>query len=603
MTITDQLKQEQSSDALHNRNCYAYLVQLKPYINDIILQLLPQFNEIKKQLNEEYNENVPYGDIYSANIADLEDLIDQSSTQVEAVDNLIQAIYHNDNHILEQANEKIVPSFKEYKKNVNQLSPEQAGNKFNRLNSLFSRNFKPQLETNLPSVKNYSYKKNTNIIEYRFSTQAQRHKGKTRVSPLFKRWLKIKAEQCPTEKTVSHIYFNNMAFDRSQLNIAGSKERELSKELHTLEDDPSLKVVVITLPASSGIMGSSSFQIIDDEYTYSSVYDELLAVAEGKKHKSGISDFIISEATRKLLFETDEHQSEKLKELLTNSFEKLGISPQDMLSTAQKQAVWLHFIKYELTNYIIETLKPNSFNFSCKDAIDRGAVSSAYYNLMKSFELNQAMQRNEFEVSLSQAATNVKGRDMNFHRHIIWNALNVYVNANYSSLLSDNSKSWLIYWRDINCPKVRVEELLRTRLAQSIDQFNSLPTDKMDMKQAGLKLLNSIKKHLAENTSDKKLLLKTVSITSELVSCASTASIEAYKDLANEIRINHPALHMIAGIMETLLGFILYPLSFGYSKSLINNGITMFNAGFYATERAELSEEILAFSNSVSLEK
>lgn len=61
--------------------------------------------------------------------------------------------------------------------------------------SLFSKDFKPQYETNLPTIKNYSYKNGLDPIEYRFSTQAQRHNGKTRVSPLFTRWLQINAEK------------------------------------------------------------------------------------------------------------------------------------------------------------------------------------------------------------------------------------------------------------------------------------------------------------------------------------------------------------------------------------------------------------------------
>jgi len=114
----------------------------------------------------------------------------------------------------------------------------------------------------------------------------------------------------------------------------------------------------------------------------------------------------------------------------------MGIKPEDVLSSAQKQAVWLHFIKFELTNYILNKLQPNSYNFSCKDAIDRGTVSSLYYNLHQSFALNQPISRDEFERDLDIAAANVKGRGMNFHRRILWNAIDCYVNA-------DNAKIFL----------------------------------------------------------------------------------------------------------------------------------------------------------------
>src|SRR5690606_4438159 len=118
--------------------------------------------------------------------------------------------------------------------------------------------------------------------------------------------------------------------------------------------------------------------------------------------------------------------------------------PDFQISPAQRQAVWFHFNKFELPNYIIQTLQPESINFSCKDAIDRGGVSSAYYNLVKSFETDHPLSREEFDQALHAAPAMVKGRGMNHHLKMIWNTVDAYVNANYQAIYEDPQKAWLI---------------------------------------------------------------------------------------------------------------------------------------------------------------
>ena len=142
----------------------------------------------------------------------------------------------------------------------------------------------------------------------------------------------------------------------------------------------------------------------------------------------------------------------------------MGLGEQEKLSPAQRQAVWFHFIKFELPRYIITTLEPDTYNFACKDAIDRGGISSAYYNLLSSFSTTQAMSRDEFEQALHAAPFMVKGRGMNDHIDIIWNAVDQYITAQ-KTLLQGMNKHWLIDWRDANCPAVRAGELLERRLS------------------------------------------------------------------------------------------------------------------------------------------
>lgn len=622
MSKKETSKSVMTSDMVHNRNCHAYLLQLKPLINEHILHLNQSFLDQIADLSTEYNERFPYGNLYSNALSALEDqlelLYECANTEQElALDNLIFAIYHNDNRILEHAawinqiglhtrpmnvdiSERIEHVLEDNVRLINKISPNTASSVLNRLGSVISADFKPQLATNLPSLKNYSYRGNIAPTEYRFATQAQRHNGEVRISPLFKRWLLINARQCTPNQPIGYIYFNNLGLDRGPFDIAGLKERELSLALQELEDDPSLKIAVITLPAHQGLLNDSDYHNITDQLYYQAVFKELIDVVTNQNHHSGISDFWISKKIRAQLFGNEKERNEILSKLLTNSFKEHGINPSDTLSTAQKQAVWIHFIKFELTHYIITTLTPLGYNFSCKDAIDRGALSSAYYNLMNSFKSQLPMQQDEFERTLDAAAAHVKGRGMNFHRNIIWNALDSYVNANYDDLKRGSQKSWLIFWRDMNCPHSRVHQLLGTRISQLQKQLDALPPENQALQKIGNKLINAVKEQYDAQINGQRLLLELTSRTSQLLTSNSPtqSSIQAYERLAKELQINHPVLQIIAGLAKTFLGILLFLPSFGFSKSLITNGISAYKTGFFATQRATLGEDIIEFSST-----
>ncbi|MDI1352842.1 MAG: hypothetical protein PSV35_08800, partial [bacterium] len=371
------------------------------------------------------------------------------------------------------------------------------------------------LGTNLPSLKNASYK--TTIIEYRMCTQAQRHQGEVRISPLFIHWLLIQAKRVSADRPISHIYYNNLGLDRFGYDISGMKEKELSLALHQLEKNPLLKIAVITLPASKSLMNEYHYQLTDKNRSYFSVFNELLRVAEKEYHPSGVADFKISPKVRSLLFGSKTNQTKIITSLLQKSFAIMAIKPGELLSLAQKQAVWLHFTKFELTNYIQKTIKPDSFNFSCKDAIDRGALSSVYYHLHNSFSTNQPINRDEFEKGLDIAAANVKGRGMNFHRKIIWNVINTWVNAQYEQLIKDSRTCWLIDWRDINCPSSQINKLLLLRSQQFRQHLDLLPIEHTLIKEKGYKLCSIIQTQQGKCQNNKHILLEIISRSSKLL--------------------------------------------------------------------------------------
>jgi hypothetical protein len=599
------------SDQLHNQNAYAYLQQLAANINDITTHVFPRLADVVPLVRVTYDDKVAYGDYYSNTLRYLEDNIDSiyptlKGETLNKIDDLIFAIYHNDNHILEQGawlnqihthirprypntNQLISRHLEDPPKRINYHSPCKAGGLVPRFTSLFSANFKPQLDTNIPSVKHRSYSSDLDAVEYRAGTQAQRHQGEVRISPLFRHWLLIKAKRSPKEKPIAHVYFNNLGLNRSFFDIPGTNEKKLTIKLHQLENDPALKIAVITLPASQGLIASDDYKKTEAKLAYNQVFNELYHVAYDEFHQAGVVDFKISPDVKRLLFTTKENEVFVLKELLTKSFLVMGINEGYSLSTSQKQAVWLHFIKYELTHYILTTLQPESFNFSCKDAIDRGALSSLYFNLHESFTSKQPMSRNQFENDLDVAAANVKARGMNFHRLILWNAIDHYVTTHYDILKDDSKKSWLIYWRDMSCPHARVSELLDVRLKQYEALLQSLPLTQEQTKIYGLKLVEELRKEHKNKISGQRLLLEVVSRSALLVTEKPTKdSIDAYKNLAEELKINHPTLCMIGGFMLTVLGLLLF------SKSLSYKGIANMKASFFARERHELCQDMLA---------
>lgn len=95
-----------TSDAIHNRNCYAYFVQLKTAISHCqdVVELQSEFTKVHEVMEQEYNKDYPYGDLYSSCISALEKYIETNPTEkVKKLDELVLAIYHNDNKILEES--------------------------------------------------------------------------------------------------------------------------------------------------------------------------------------------------------------------------------------------------------------------------------------------------------------------------------------------------------------------------------------------------------------------------------------------------------------------------------------------------------------------
>lgn len=609
-------------DDLHNRNCYNYLSNVK-FTESIIGSLHPEIQlKLIGMLYKAYDPGFAYADLYTAFFDYIEENIHRlDSAPVDELDAFIVSLYDNDNGNLENTFAKIkhipdmqTPSSPPLKHsikafltagekeqlNTQSISPVHADSAQQRFKSVHSREFKPQHTTSIATVRHYAYQQEGGVRELRFGTQGQRHReteefslhGRLRVSPLFECFLGV-LEKRNKDSGISHIYFNNLGRDADT--NERRKESELTAQLHDLENRHR-SVAVITLPADKGLMNEGDYTKTEENHDLDAVKEELLQIAAQEEGgRQSVKDFYISQKIRERLFTgadgsySPAAEKAKLEELLENSCQAMGISGGN-ISSARRQALWFHFIKFELTNHIITTLNPQSINFSCKDAIDRAGVSSTYYNLIKSFAGPIPMTREEFDRGLHAAPAMVKARGMNSHLQRIWNVVDSYVNANYGALKNQGDKAWLIEWRDSNCPHERVAGLLRQRIkecqreALTIKQHRSSP---LIAQIVGV--LGQI--DMLKEVSGQRLLLEATMLTMKFIAPHQNArDIMAYEKVANAVFDGHRKSKLVGGALRAALGAITMPMARirGEEPRNLEQGLATIKSGLRAEEKSQL---------------
>lgn len=468
-----------TSDALHNRNCYQYLSRVMFPISDYFPKDSPILALLASMPNV-YDSSIAYGTLYNDFMQEIENLLKESALMGQEWDDFFISLYVNDNHILQDTyqdiqsivalkmpsgtplKEDIKRSLRDHSRSLNLFTPAQTDSLTSRFVDLYGPDYKPSYKTSLATRRYYQYNQNAQPAELRFGTQGQVEHYFSRVNPIFQRFLT--AQKRNKEQGITHIYFNNLGLHRKKLTpevYEGWFESSLTKQLHHLEEEHD-NIMVITLPADKGLMSHHDIFHVEPDLNRAQLKALFLDIAmESPRANLYVKDFYISPRARQLIFGTEEEAI--LSGLIEDSFIKMGLDKTRMLSEAQRQSVWVHFIKFELPSYIIQKIKPDTYNFSCKDAIDRGGVSSAYYNLLSSLKTLAPMTRQEFEQALQAGPAMVKARGMNDHLDIIWNAVDQYMQANADEIKQTNKK-WLIEWRDANCPPKRAGELLERRL-------------------------------------------------------------------------------------------------------------------------------------------
>lgn len=596
----------------------AYADLYNNFIKVVEDKLIPYFDKRIKEIHDELEAKTFIQDEWKNVIPEKTKIQHQESKQrlldeLNTYHKFVFAIYANDNHNLKLtfdafknvvAPEKLT-KIKEHIDNVSDVNktatmPAQAGSMTTCIRTNIASQFKPQQGTSLATIRHYRYQETRPCpIEYRFGTQGQRHDNKARVSPLFEFWLLgLKQKYAERKQPIHHIYFNNLGLVRNNsLYVDEIHEKELTHALHGLETNHS-NFALITLPADKFLMQSGLYLQTTANLSYSDAFKELFAIASHEDNLTNCKhDFYISPRIKSLLFKDSMGaysravEESVLHEQLTRSFLAMGITPDKKISPAQKQAVWFYFIKFELTNYIITQLDPASISFVCKDAIDRAGVASVFYNLMKSFESNHPMTREEFECGLHAAPVMVKGRSINHQINNVWNVINCYLKANHEAIVADASKKWLIQWRDENKPSKKL-------LTETLNEIKTLVTDYLSeeviagIPRESTSLMSDNLSQDANVVKEKEIIHEIVKCTEDLTYNPTRESIKTYQEFAHTIETTHPALSMLVGLMKIVAGALLAGLSFTVSagnycySDLYQSGMMTFKAA-----RNEMKEE------------
>ena len=479
-------------DQLRNVNSYDYLYQvvLKTFPeNEAIVGGPTCFSFLREFKEKEvYESKFPYGDLYTRFFYALEQDIENKAVVWPALKKtlLLEAVFVNRNRALERA--ALLTNLSPPTSPVNSITPENMDSASQKIrtmapgmiaNSLFggwavsktlsylgaTQAFKPMFGTSMLSVKNYRYQQELDDrcpIELRSGTQAQYiEDGTARLNPIFEAWL---VSQYEKNREMTCVYFNSLGRDslvsKDYLDVVvgvstrqeREYERNLTLQLHAAEDrHPNL--IVITLPADKGLLSASDYLLSDPFVSVEKVAYQIFAIASGNDlAEIPVKDFYISSAAEKKLYRTEEEKTVVLKGLIANSLQKiLNLSidqdAEKIITQAQYQAVYFHFIKYELTHFILEKFALKMLIFACKDGIDRAGIASLYYNLMRSLAVSVPFTEEEFHRALDAAPKYVKGRPMNHHRTILWNVIHHLLTANIVEV-----PQWLQNWHDANIP-------------------------------------------------------------------------------------------------------------------------------------------------------
>ncbi len=315
----------------------------------------------------------------------------------------------------------------EYKSSRASLpSADQRESKVRRFGDTVGSTYQPQLSTNIPTAID-----NENLLwtELSCGTQVELVKDDLQINPLFIAMLEAQARRYPSQqgekRKITHLYINFLRFSPSKkIDLLGEKQREcsFSKKLHEAESTHK-NLAVITLPANSKLMSHKMLSGIKPTEEIDAVKKQIIASISSEAH-----DFHMDDSIRKMIYGNDE--TKIINGLLDKSMTDLGFTQRQLLSKAEVQALYVHFTKFHLANHFIKQLQPVSVNGACKDNADRGRIFSLWLDLALSCQSGHPMSEEQFIRGLHARAILVKGRAMNKHSDIFWNAVCLLMDGN-----------------------------------------------------------------------------------------------------------------------------------------------------------------------------
>ena len=319
-------------------------------------------------------------------------------------------------------------------------------------NGVFGLNYHAQNESNMPyelKVENISYEQPQNSEESKLSkplrigTQIEQDYGTPRIYANFEKYIAAKAK--PGE--ISHVYINKQKNNDDDLE--SRMERKRTQRLHEMEK-PGSGIVVITTPAdnsfffkgvSKGNMSTSDPNVAKDNLNdiINTIHDSII---------NNKNDFEFSEAAINEVFGGEELVHAAVTEMLERSSKKFGVENNfEKIDHLTRQAILMDFINVNLNDRILSKYQPDTYNISCKDAIDRAGIANLAYLMYKS---NYEMDENTFNRLLDVPAVLVKSRPLNDHFNVMYN----YVNKlNDNEFFNEKGMGkWINAWLGKNNP-------------------------------------------------------------------------------------------------------------------------------------------------------
>lgn len=349
--------------------------------------------------------------------------------------------------------------------------PDNPVNAF--VSSMLGYKYHPLKRNNIPYVAFNEQQLEQNAKCLRIGAQTQ--KSGT-INPVFERYLLANARRNPQQsssvklgqkKDFEYVYINLMKRDQESQD---SKKSGLSKRidkfvrysegkranvLETLNEKEDLNTAVITLPADNEFllgtfkMSKGSASNLDKRCSLSDLFVQIKNSIQHNRN-----DFYFSAKVKEILF-GDTCNNGVIKELfesaatdIVKGFDKNKLN-KIFIGDEERSALLFHFVKSKLTSYVLETLNPKAYNFTCKDAIDRGAIHTLWYHFNLFYEKGTPMSEKAFLKYLDAPALIVKYRPLNHNRNLIWNALKHRIE---SDVKFRQSHPWAVAWLNNNVP-------------------------------------------------------------------------------------------------------------------------------------------------------
>ena len=485
---------------IKSTTAFLYLQQIQTYYNTcnhplFLLSdndLKSPYKELEKVLNkiktdlEQKNPERLYQKFHEAMelVAQYENKKNNiNSPQSKTLDPLFLLVYENNSnieqviyeHVIQNNNnlstkESIAKNLKENTTNPDKefdvTHPDNRANAF--FSSMIGIDYHPLKNNNIPYVAFQEKEKNRTCL--RMGAQTQKSK---KINPTFKRYLLANARKnnSQEDKPYQYVYINLLKKTADEQDKAAHKktlvEKRVNQFVRSSEDkrgsaiellnyNKNLKTAVITLPADGDfLLGQFSMRKGTAKDTETISYEALLKSIKDSINENK-NDFYIPNKIREQLFgnDMDNGQLELLfKQAVTDVIGNHNNASAKYFDPAQRNAILVQFIKFHLSNHILDTLNPRAYNFSCKDGIDRGAIHTLWYHMNLMHAKGTPMTQQAFLTHLDSPALIVKYRPLNENKNLIWNTLKARMMADIDFA---TKHQWANEWLKNNAPTPQV---------------------------------------------------------------------------------------------------------------------------------------------------